>query len=351
MWKCPICGNEEKKRYICQKCGYDVRCDFVRKRTIQPVPKKNVQIYNKHILDYKKVEQEKKAEKDLKRRTERSMSSEKIYDEVHKNSESDEKMLQEHEKKSSKGLKAAVIFMFFAILVPIGTMTLMESDHHEDVYDSSEQVIQDDLNKESISYENDSIDEMAETDEIYLDTKESWDTIMMASIEKLKSGPIDYTIQSQESMKAVFEQQGILVDYDMYESGSELSNAGGVIEIFDGNNPVLMEDYRRLEFFDDSQITDENNGENVILPFVPLPCDIEFGDSFDSVCDKLGIVPGVIDDKNIIFTNVTSPNSIDGYVSIQIEYQDASEKTYNFMYDFTIEDSRLYHYHVLFPSQ
>ena len=62
MWKCPICNNEEKSEYICQKCGHDFRCDFVRSRTIQLVPVSDIQDYRRRILEYNKVEQERKAE-------------------------------------------------------------------------------------------------------------------------------------------------------------------------------------------------------------------------------------------------------------------------------------------------
>lgn len=43
MWKCPICGNEEKSKYVCRKCGYDTRKDFVQWKTVCEVPKEDIQ--------------------------------------------------------------------------------------------------------------------------------------------------------------------------------------------------------------------------------------------------------------------------------------------------------------------
>ena len=61
MWKCPICSNEENEIYICQKCGYDKRKDFVRNRTISQVPKQDADACIKLIADYDAAEQAKKA--------------------------------------------------------------------------------------------------------------------------------------------------------------------------------------------------------------------------------------------------------------------------------------------------
>ena len=83
MWKCPICSNEENGIYICQKCGYDKRKDFVRQRTVSSVPQMDADALAKLIsandaeelakaaaaqalLEAMKREQEKKAEEERK---------------------------------------------------------------------------------------------------------------------------------------------------------------------------------------------------------------------------------------------------------------------------------------------
>ena len=42
MWQCPICSSEEKSEYVCRKCGYDRRKDFIQRRTVCEVPEADV---------------------------------------------------------------------------------------------------------------------------------------------------------------------------------------------------------------------------------------------------------------------------------------------------------------------
>ena len=49
MWQCPICSNQVNNQDICQKCGYDVRGDFLRARTLCSVSDRDVYEFHKQI--------------------------------------------------------------------------------------------------------------------------------------------------------------------------------------------------------------------------------------------------------------------------------------------------------------
>lgn len=51
MWKCPICQNEEKSKYVCRKCGYDMRGDFVQWRTLCQVSDTEAEVQQKMVSD------------------------------------------------------------------------------------------------------------------------------------------------------------------------------------------------------------------------------------------------------------------------------------------------------------
>ena len=110
MWKCPICNNEEKSEYICQKCGYDVRKDFVRLRTVQPVPVKDAEEYIKRISEFDEKERQKAMEaartllEAIKKEKEKQAEAERNAEEVRK---AEETRKVEEARKAEAERKAA----------------------------------------------------------------------------------------------------------------------------------------------------------------------------------------------------------------------------------------------------
>ena len=67
MWKCPICGNNEKNEYTCAKCGYDERKDFVQWRTVCKVPREDVKEYKDKMSHANSVDSDKTSNRLIRR--------------------------------------------------------------------------------------------------------------------------------------------------------------------------------------------------------------------------------------------------------------------------------------------
>ena len=68
MWKCPICNNEEKSKYVCRKCGYDTRKDFVQWRTVSKVTEEDSAERDCLLSEYKEKADEGMIEKEIPRK-------------------------------------------------------------------------------------------------------------------------------------------------------------------------------------------------------------------------------------------------------------------------------------------
>ena len=101
MWKCPICNNEEKSKYVCRKCGYDTRKDFIQWRTLSQVSKEDV--------------------------SERIRLKSGVWNE-NPSKETDTKKKEDPEKKSAPGFKIPIPVKGFVLIALIAVFIVMGKD-------------------------------------------------------------------------------------------------------------------------------------------------------------------------------------------------------------------------------
>lgn len=116
MWKCPICSSEEKSEYVCRKCGYDRRKDFIQLRTVSHIPKEDVQ--------------------------ERVQLQSGVWNEK-PSKETDTKKKEEPGKKSALGLKMPIPVMGFVLIALIAVVIVMGKDKNR--IQSADVTYEDDL--------------------------------------------------------------------------------------------------------------------------------------------------------------------------------------------------------------
>lgn len=411
MWKCPICNNEEKNEYICQKCGHDFRCDFFRSRTIQLVPASDVQDFHRRILEYNNAEQERKLaetkallemikkEKEKKEKEERKgeadrkLQEEKRKKEIDKElkvktlckellSEAniDEKTLNEGEKayllaccrsgrttaegyishikntrsmneykKSTANLekvnptqnhdyirkKMPKIFRFIAVFILLGMIGVVGASLLDGSGDDSHI---------SSSYEYMDAD-------TYNQLKEQWDVVLHTSKEALYKGDISYDTDALETIEEYWESwdYDAIVDPKTYDEENKFY-AQCVYGYYNTTyfccTDTEAENYtlRSLNF---SYYGEEiiQNSMNVISP---LPFNIQYGDSYYTVYEKMGLTEEMvsyglnsIEYENDIIVNIFIDEPGSELPSISLYFED-----YYFHYFFNEETYELESYYV-----
>ena len=329
MWKCPICNNEEKSEYICQKCGHDFRCDFVRSRTIQLVPVSDIQDYRRRILEYNKVEQERKAETnrnvlDERCRQEIELKAKTLYEKLLSEANIDEKtlslvekthllecckssrtmaenyitnirhirLMDEHKKRiaNSENItqtqrreygekKTPKIFRFVAVFILLGIIGVVGA------FLSGE--LGNDLGTSS-SYEN---------MDAYFQLKEQWDMVLHTSKEALYKDIISYETDSLENIEAYWESWGYdaHVDPTFYDEEDKYYSQtvyGSYNSTYFNCTDTEAEDYRSRSLI--FSYHGEELSKNSMNAISPLPFDIQYGDSYDMVFEKLGLTEEMV---------------------------------------------------------
>ena len=417
MWKCPICSNNEKNEYVCQICGYDIRKDFVRNRTIQPVPSQDVKTFAKRISDYDeaqrkkaeeaaralleviKREQEKKAEAErkareaeaevarkeeaarvlleaIKREQEKKAEAErkareaeaeaarkaeaerkareaeaerlaretaereakKMYTDLLLNAGIDETTLTDYEKihlmeccrngrtmaegfvshiklgrikaskedrqvretptkKSSKVLKAAAIFILLGIGGAVASSMTGGSQQSEINYGA---------------YEGEGY---TDTESAYQSVEEAWNQVRLASKESLNDSSIYYETDSLESIAEYWESLGYTVTLSPMSYDEEHNETTQSVNGY--NNSEYLDCYdwinadSRGRYFYFSCYSNWQDGIPIVLNSItPFPYGIEFGDSFDTVYEKLGLTDEMVSDG----TNLETSDMVNVYI-------------------------------------
>ena len=382
MWKCPICSNNEKNEYVCQICGYDIRKDFVRNRTIQPVPSQDVKTFAKRISDYDeaqrkkaeeaaralleviKREQEKKAEAERKAREAEAEAARKAeaerkareaeaerlaretaereakkmytdlllnagidettltdYEKIHlmeccrngrtmaegfvshiklgriKASKEDRQVRETPTKKSSKVLKAAAIFILLGIGGAVASSMTGGSQQSEINYGA---------------YEGEGY---TDTESAYQSVEEAWNQVRLASKESLNDSSIYYETDSLESIAEYWESLGYTVTLSPMSYDEEHNETTQSVNGY--NNSEYLDCYdwinadSRGRYFYFSCYSNWQDGIPIVLNSItPFPYGIEFGDSFDTVYEKLGLTDEMVSDG----TNLETSDMVNVYI-------------------------------------
>ena len=334
MWKCPICNNEEKKQYRCQKCGYDQRSDFLHYKTLSPVPKKDLDAWNKILLNHMKKDY---LENDAERNLRMADTIEKQRRLKKESVELQQSMpVEKSVQRSSFGKKVFAIFIAMALFG-----SFMGIFQHVK------------FTKEQENSQN--------------EMTKAWDSFKETSVQALHEGAVNYEVASIQEIHNLFNNKGYYVNGDkevpnniqegtmvrlrtFTQLGDENSKYEFYVDDWYDSQKYMIEremyfsDTRRLDNFMENIAFHEIHNE-----MVPLPFDIEFGDSFDEVYEKLGfnenMVSHVKSEENTenLYLTLSMPELKDGSYSEGDIYISMGE--YTFSYGFTTQNE-LDHYYV-----
>lgn len=334
MWKCPICNNEEKKQYRCQKCGYDQRSDFLYYKTLSPVPKKDIDAWNKNLLSHlKKDFLDSDAERNLRMadtiEKQRRLKKESV----------DQQQSVPVEKSVQRGSFWKKAFAIFIAMALFGSfMGIFQNVK---------------FTKEQENFQN----EMAK----------EWDSFKETSVQALHEGAVNYEIASIQEIHNLFNNKGYYVNGDKevpdniqegtmvrLRTFTQLGNENSKYEFYvddwyDSQKDMIeremyFSDTRRLDNFLENITFHEIHNE-----MTPLPFDIEFGDSFDEVYEKLGFTEEMVsyvksgENTENIYLTLIMPEVKDGSYCEGDIY--ISMGKYTFSYGFTMQNE-LDHYYV-----
>lgn len=337
-------------------CGYDKRTDFVRSKTLYPVPDRDIQNRIELISAVAKKNQQvsEEIEKKLKE-TDAAKTKLRKADDIEKNrretnkvegrqydirkNEQEKHMSQENKpKKKSFGKKLLIAIIVLGVVGNIlrlflgtegsGMQNEVGNTGSSVAWDAIKAASIDALHNGSVNYETISMEELRE----YLSANGFYVSDLQALPEDMAEGTM--------SSRRVFTQLngGDYTQYEIWWDDWYAANASEWHE----RELYFSDTRRRDDFIEDETLHDIHN------EISPLPYGIEFGDTFENVYDKLGLTDEMIAygtniENREIYLSITMPETRDGdYVAgdIFINFGD-----YEFIYSFT-EQNELDNYYV-----
>ena len=314
--KCPVCTNELSNKFKCGICGYDSSSDFVRNRTLYPALEKDFQVFRQRVLEYNAREKEKKLAETralmeiLRKEQERKIANDTI-------SEAEKKRIEKEygHKKVHKSLRIASVMILFIFLATI-----------------------------ILSLKNDKFDLSSIND--------GWSEIRDRSIDALECytngyGWIDYSEDSLEEISEMFKDNGYYVEVITEEGCTDVQGTFENSDFFAVVSDDTFEEmtpWRGLYFWDWSDELDASS-EKIYSDILPLPYDISFGDSFETVFTKLGITEKMIEsaqEENELYIVINPPENVNNDdVRIYMQFDD-----FSFCYQFSSDTLILNNYYV-----
>ena len=334
MWKCPICSNKEKNEYICQNCGYDIRRDFVRYKTLCPVPKKDVEAWNNNVLQHTKKNSLDNA---LERKLPVADEIER-HDRIKETADKSKQSVSLKSKRQSGSWPKKIAVVFIAMSIFGSVMGISQN-----VKSQNEQKQQQE------------------------DMSMAWNNLKSESVHALKNDYMNYETDTMESFCGTLENRGYYVSWpgDLPENmqpGTMISlrmnsqlhddHSSYELRIDDWYGAEATQWHEREIYYNDSRRYDDFV-ENAAMSELHhqmsmLPYGIELGDTFDEVYDKLGLNEDMIayaaNSVSTVYVSITvpgDPESVGDDGSISIIFDE-----YMFSYHFSSNNGELCSYYV-----